>query len=230
MGYNSRKEVEDKMQGGFRLDLNRPWGEVLHLAKKYEYSKRSRVRFSPEMDRDFYYIAKGQVCLQVSSAEGKERMTNYFGEGCLFNLATVFFESFEDSGVWVFLEDSVIWRFSGSLLHDEEFIRNYPALIVNLMRSISFTLLTQYTWLTEMFLANPLPRVARYLVGLSVAAGSENCFVGVTQQDAALQLGMHRGTLSAALKELKDEGVVAEFSRGHLQIIDMGRLRQISML
>ncbi len=231
MRYNSsNNRVEDKAQGGLRLDLNRPWAEVLHLAKKYEYPKRARVRFPPDMDRDFYYISKGQVCLQVSSVEGKERMTNYFGEGCLFNLATVFFEGFEDAGVWVFLEDSVIWRFPGKLLHDEKFVSEYPRLIVNLLRSFSFTLLTQYTWLTEMFLANPLPRVARYLVGLSVAAGSENCFVGVTQQDAALQLGMHRGTLSAALKELKDEGIISEFSRGHLQILDINRLRQISML
>lgn len=231
MSYKTKDhELEDKVQGGLRLDLNRPWAGVLHLAKKYEYPKRSRVRFPPDMDRDFYYISKGQVCLQVSSAEGKERMTNYFGEGCLFNLATVFFEGFEDSGTWVFLEDSAIWRFPGKLLHDEDFVRQYPALIVNLLQSISFTILTQYTWLTEMFLANPLPRVARYLVGLSAAAGSENCFVGVTQQDAALQLGMHRGTLSAALKELKDQGILAGFSRGRLHILDLDSLRRISLL
>lgn len=231
MGYNKKQHhEEDKMQGGLRLDLNRPWAQVLHLAKKYEYSKRARVRFSPEMDRDFYYISKGQVCLQVSSADGKERMTNYFGEGCLFNLATVFYEGFEDFGTWVFLEDSVIWRFSGQLLQDEKFVSEYPALIINLMRSFSFSMLTHSTWITEMYLSNPLTRVARYLVGLSVSGGGENCFVGVTQQDAAQQLGMHRGTLSAALKELKEEGIIAEFSRGHLQILDMERLRQISVL
>lgn len=230
MGYtDSKKELEDKIHGGLRLDLNKPWAEVLHLAKKYEYPKRSRVKFTREMDSDFYYISKGQVCLQVSSTEGKERMTNYFGVGSLFNLATVFYKDLEDAGTWVFLEDSVIWRFPGRLLLDEDFVRQYPALIINLMQSISFTILTQYTFLTEMFMANPLPRVARYLLGLAATEGSDNCFVGVTQQDAAQQLGMHRGTLSAALKELKDQRILAEFSRGHLHILDLERLRALTL-
>ena len=230
MGYNTKnQEVEDLMQGGLRLDLNRPWARVLHLAKKYEYPKRTRVRFSLEMDRDFYYISKGQVCLQVSSADGKERMTNYFGEGSIFNLATVFFEGFEDFGAWVFLEDSITWRFPGKFLHDEKFVSEYPDLIINIMRSLSFSMLTHSTWITEMYLSRPITRVARYLVGLSVAEGSNNCFVGATQQDAAQQLGMHRGTLSAALKELKEKGIISEFSRGHLHILDIERLRQISM-
>lgn len=230
MNYTkSKHELEEKFHGGLRLNLNLPWAQVLHLAKEYKYLKRTRVRFSPEMDRDFYYISKGQVCLQVSSPEGKERMTNYFGEGCLFNLAAVFFEDFQDSGAWVFLEDSIIWRFPGSLLHDEDFVSQYPALIINLLHSISFTMLTQYAWLTEMFMADPLPRVARYLIGLVAAAGSDNCFVGVTQQDAALQLGMHRGTLSAALKDLKEQGIVSEFSRGRLHILNMEKLKKISL-
>lgn len=228
--YPKSNEVEDKLQGGLRLDLNRPWARVLDLAKKYEYPKRTRVRFSRDMDRDFYYISQGQVCLQVSSADGKERMTNYFGEGSIFNLATVFFEGFEDFGTWVFLEDSVIWRFPGKFLHDQNFVSQYPDLIINIMHSLSFSMLTHSTWITEMYLSRPITRAARYLVGLSAAEGSENCCVGATQQDAALQLGMHRGTLSAALKELKEKGIIAEFSRGRLKILDMERLRQISML
>lgn len=223
-----KKGVEDRVQSGLRRNLNLPWEQVLHLAKKYEYPKRNRVRFSKDMDVDFYYLAQGRVCLQVSSPAGKERMTNYFGEGCLFNLAAVFYQGFEDSGSWVFLEDSIIWRFPGSLLHDEAFVSRYPALIINLMQSISFNMLTQYTWLTEMFMADPLPRVSRYLIGLAAAAGSEDCIVGITQQDAALQLGMHRGTLSAALKELKEKGVIAEFSRGRLRILDITALRRLS--
>lgn len=227
---DEHKIIEDKLQSGLRLDLNLPWAEVLHLATRYDYSKRTRIHFSEDMNRDFYYISKGQLCLQVSSVDGKERLTNYFGAGCLFNLATVFYESFNDFGAWLFLEDSTIWRFPGRLLKDREFVLNYPELMINLVDSFCFTILTQYTWLTEMYLAVPTARVARYLIGLSVAEGSTNCFVGVTQQDAARQLGIHRGTLSSTLKSLKEQGVLAEFSRGHLHILEPERLRKIAFL
>lgn len=221
---------EGKIHAGLRLDLNRPWAEVLHLAKKYEYSKRAYIHLSREMESDFYYISHGKVCLQVTSATGKERTTNFFGEGCLFNLATVFVKDYKDAGVWVALADTVIWRFPGTLLHDEKFVREHPALIINLMSSICFSIITQYSWLTEMYLATPLPRICRYLVGLAVNAGVGDSLVGVTQLDAALQLGIHRGTLSVALKQLKEQGILSEFSRGRLHILDMERLRQISEL
>lgn len=219
--------IEARMQGGLRLDLNLPWEEVLDKAKRYTYAKRSRLVLPGELEGDFYYISKGKVCLQVPSLDGKERMTNYFGKGSIFNLAAVFYPNLGDAGSWVFLEDSVIWRFSGQILHDEEFVRAYPHLIINLLDSQSFSLLTQYTWLTDMYLADPVSRVARYLTGLAVAAGDLDSFVSVTQQDAALQLGMHRGTLSAVLKQLKEEGIVGEFSRGHLHILDIDRLQAL---
>lgn len=214
-----------KMQGGLRLNLNLPWGGVLNLATRYDYAKRDRMQLTGDMERDFYYISQGQICIQVPSSDGKERITNYFGKGCIYNLAAVFYPKLGDAGVWVFLEDSIVWRFSWKLLYDEAFVRSYPHLIINLLDSLSFSVLTQYTWLTDMYLADPVPRVARYLVGLAVSAGSTNCKISVTQQEAALQLGMHRGTLSAVLKEFKEDGIVAEFSRGKLHILDMSRLQ-----
>ena len=223
--------IEGIIRTGQKTELNRPWEEVLHLAKRYSYPKRSRISFTGAMARDFYYISEGRVCLQVSSASGKERTTNYFGPGCLFNLATVFVDSLleADNGTWQVLQDTVFWRFPGSLLHDPAFVREYPQLIINLMSGMCFSIITQYSWLTDMYLADPMPRLCRYILGLSVSAGSDEFAPGVTQQEAATHLGMHRGTLSAALKDLREAGVVAEFTRNRLHILDMTRLKQLAM-
>ena len=224
--------IEGIIRTGQKTELNRPWEEVLHLAKRYSHPKRSRISFTGGMARDFYYISEGKVCLQASSASGKERTTNYFGPGCLFNLATVFVNSLleADNGVWLVLQDTVFWRFPGSLLHDPAFVRQYPHLIINLMSGMCFSIITQYSWLTDMYLADPMPRLCRYILGLSVSSGSDDFAPGVTQQEAATHLGMHRGTLSAALKELREAGVVAEFTRNRLHILDMDRLKKLTML
>ena len=230
------KVSEDKVEGiirtGQRVELNRPWEEVLHLARRYAYPKRARVSFQGAMLKDFYYISEGRVCLQASSASGKERTTNYFGAGCLFNLATVFVERLlqADGGVWIMLQDTVFWRFPGKILHDPAFVREYPHLIINLMSGMCHSILTQYSWITDMYLADPLPRLSRFLVGLAASAGSEDFAPGLTQQEVATRLGMHRGTLSAALRELKEQGVVAEFTRRRLHILDLPRLQRMAML
>lgn len=225
-------QIEGIIRTGQKTELNRPWEEVLHLAKRYSYSKRSRITFTGAMASDFYYISEGKVCLQASSASGKERTANYFGPGCLFNMASVFVNSLVETehNTWLALQDTVFWRFPGSLLHDPVFVSKYPNLIINLMNGMCFSIITQFSWLTDMYLAEPTPRLCRYLVGLSASAQSVDFQPGVTQQEAATHLGMHRGTLSAALKELREEGVVAEFTRKRLHILNLPKLRKLAML
>ncbi len=227
MSISPVEELTMTMLSGRKRDLNRPWERVLHMARRYAYPGHSVVTFAGEMNRDFFYLAKGRFCLHTFSSSGRERSTLFFEEGCLFNLATVFLNFPEDK--WYCLEDSVIWRFSGSLLRDEAFVREYPDLVINLMGSLCFNILSQYAWLTDMYLAPPLARFCRYLMGLHVVSGGKLEFEpGVTQQEAAAELGMHRATLAEAVKELRELGVIGRFTRKRLTILDVNRLKKLA--
>lgn len=218
------------VRSGLKAELNRPWEAVLHMARRYAYPKRARINFSGAMYQDFYYISEGRVCLQSSSFSGREHTANYFGPGSLFNLATVFIGDLkeEQHGTWVALDDVVLWRFPGSILHDQDFVREHPGLIINLMQGMCLSIFTQFSWTTGVYLADPLPRLARYLLGLADAAGKLDFAPGVTQQQAATYLGMHRGTLSNALKQLREQNIVREFTRKRLRILDAQKLKEFT--
>lgn len=210
---------------GHCRDLNRPWERVLNMARQYNYPK-GIFRFDESMQRDFYYISQGRICAQAFSLSGRERSTLFFEEGSLFNLAACLLD-YSDNGEWYCMEEVIIWRFSGTLLRDASFLQKYPELIINLMQGMSFNLMTQYIWLTDMYLAHPHTRFCRYLVGICMASGGKLRFsLGMTQQEIATELGMHRATLAAALQTLRVQKIVGKFSKKEVHILDWERLQE----
>lgn len=216
-----------RIYSGRRSELNRVWESVLHLAKRYDYAKRSTIRLTQGMQNDFYYLAEGQLCDRTYSLSGRERHSLTFENGCLFNIAFAMLHP-SDETLWYCLKPSVVWRFPHQLLRDNTFIAQHPQLIINLLESMSFNLLSIHTWETEMFLAPPLARVSRYILGLCSPANKERTSPGVTQQEAAAELGMHRATFALIIKQLRENGILESFTKSKVRVLDMPRLTELA--
>lgn len=217
-------------RAGIRINLNSCWEEVLPLATRYEAAKGDFIHFTGEMEKDFYYLAEGCICLQVITCDGKENTTSHFYNGCLFNIVSPFVHEDEENSLWLVLEHAVFYRFPGALLHSPEFISKYPHLIINLLHSFSVSVTIFHAQLSRMAVSSALCLVCQHIIGLAEAAKSFDFAPKVTQEEVARQLGIHRGTLCSIIKYLKHQGIIRSFCKNRLTILDFDKLSKLSQL
>lgn len=207
-------------------DMNRPWREMLHLAKRYTYPRRYPLVLSGEALLDFYYLANGRIRIMHGTEDGYERSMVYIGSGNLFNEATAI-AGFDDPDCRLYcMEDSEVYRFPGRLLHDPKFIAEYPELIINMMTSMSTKVLVMHASLSDTGVTPAIRQVCRFLCSLSHLHGDKLAFdPQMTQEELAVFLGIHRATLVRVLHELRKHRALIGFTKKRLRIGDMALLR-----
>lgn len=82
----------------------------------------------------FYFIDKGRVRLTYTNAAGEDHVVMFFGKGCIFNETSVITGDEATMACFRVLERTEAYRFPSSLIHDAEFARQYPHLILNMLR------------------------------------------------------------------------------------------------
>ena len=207
-------------------NANLEWEVVLHRAVRRSYPKNAVI---PHHEfPGIYYVAKGVVLISYFSSCGHERKTLYIESGTLFNEARSLI-GYDPGGRFTCIRDVELYCFPEDLLTDLDFIRSYPHLILNLMRSMSGKILIHYSFLTDMGTGSRLAHIARFLLGLSAKHGHSAQFkAGVTQQELADLLGIHRATLVRSLQQLKKMGIVDSFTCRCTRIADMRQLAQLA--
>lgn len=209
--------------------MNTVWERMLHLARPRVYPKGCPLLLAGEALTDFYYLARGKLRIIHGAESGRERSMLYIGGGNLFNEASALAGFDNPDSQMICLEESEIWRFKGGLLHDPAFVRAHPELVINLMISLSTKTLTMHASLSNTGNSSSLAQVSRFLLGLSRAHGnSRNFKPGMTQQELATLLGLHRATLVRTINHLKNAGVIAGFTKNSLRISDLEALRRLA--
>lgn len=203
-------------------DLNRPWEEILDYATKSVYPKGAEI---PHLKiGGIFYLARGSVNLFYTSSCGRERLTLCINAGCLFNEARTV-AGYTPEGRYVCTSPSEIWRFPKRLLEDHDFIRKHPAQIANLVRSMGVKMLIHYTFLADMGTGSHEVHLCRFILTLARMNKNKTLFpCGMTQQEVANLLGIHRATLARVLQRLKRLGLIASFTSRNIQITDWNRL------
>lgn len=207
--------------------LHEPWREILHMGTHMVLT-RSQYTYALPMDC-FYFIDKGRVRLTYTSAQGQEHVVMFFGKGCIFNETHVLVHG-SDAGVAAFrvLEKTEVYRFSGKLLHDREFISKYPHLYENMLTgtAIKFSNMFMITYLIKH--GTPLARVCRLLRQMFLSHNSTGRFpLDMTQLELASVLDIHRVSLFRCLQQLKELGVILSFSRHEIQLGNMETLDRL---
>ncbi len=215
----------------FKLkEANSIWRKVLHLGTKQEIPKGYNWIIKDD-DASFSFLDKGCVRLECFSNEGKQRILQYMESGCIFrevSAARRVNASLYGRSFFVATEDCVLYNFPDSLFHDLEFIKEYPELMANLLYTTKLKAASFFTLLAgsnEEMLERVL---CRYFNELAVNHNSNTFAPQISQADLALILGIHRSTLCRAIKQLREDGIIGNFTRFKLEILDKEKLQKLA--
>ena len=207
--------------------VNKPWEVMLPEGRKL--TVRGPSLFEPFGDRlDFYYLASGIILVMHADMEGNERATLRIGPGSLFNEGPALAGFDAPDSPFLCQTDCIVYGFSHTLLHDPAFVAARPGLIINLMRGLGVKLLMYHTSLSNFVGVSAVARVSRFLCALARRRRSLAFDPGMTQEDLATLLGMHRATLVRALRELRRQGALLRFTKHRVEIGDMELLHQLA--
>jgi len=213
---SSEAKEQQLAQIGHISELNRVWEEVLSLASKRILPKGSVIPHNK--GAGMYYLESGLVTISYFSSCGRERLALCINPGCLFNEARTL-SGYNPAAQFLCISDSILYRFPPDILESQDFIKTYPHLISNLLRSMGIKMLIHYTFLAGMGTEEPTIHLCRFILSLFHKNNSRTSFpCGMTQQEVANLLGIHRVTLARAIAELKQLGVIAQFTRKEVHI------------
>lgn len=139
--------------------INQMWAQLLFLAAKQEHARGTYRYLYDDPEHSFYFLEKGRVTILHGATNGRVQDMLYMQSGTLFNVSLALGSSlthFLDAGCQFYcLTNVTVWKFPGSLLHDQDFIRSHPAFIENLMSSIGLKLLLMHNTLSNSGTAPP---------------------------------------------------------------------------
>ena len=212
-------------------DLNTVWEQLLHLGVPVSFPVRSFISASgaPSVDSasGMYYIKRGRVRLSSLNISGQEKVMLYMGRGVLFNEIPML--QFSHDYVFTCMEDTETVFLSKKLLTDK-FIKEYPALFLNLLESMSKKSQNFYSQLSALRSFSSFANVCRTLYSMHLFQRLRGTIVPhLTQQELAAFLGIHRSSLHKALTRLKEEGIIGPYSRKQLALHDEKALYEYAM-
>ena len=206
----------------------RAWADILHLASRQVCPAGYPLVLEGEALTDFYYLEKGRLLISYAAQSGRERSIIGLEAGNLFNVSTALTGFDNPDSQYICKEETILWRFPGRLLHSPDFVCKCPELIIEIMRSLARKNLQMHETLSYTGPDVALIQLARWILRAADSRGSDNFRPGITQQELADRLGIHRATLVRCIHNLKERGILSRFTRSALIITDMNALRELA--
>ncbi len=201
-----------------------PEGDIDRLLNKSTMAQipRGRVLSPNEMDEVLFILKKGRVQLYRLSADGKKFVIDVLGPGSVFGECVLTGQRL--SGAFVeAVEDSVL-----CILHRadlERLIMVAPRVGLRLLEILGRRIYELEERLEEMAFKRVPSRLAALLLRLAAREG--NPIEGYTHQDFADMIGTYRETVTQALNEMKQQGLL-EVGRKHVRILDEQSIRLLA--
>lgn len=207
-------------------NLNKSWEKVLPLGTKASFPAKTVItgRSPGIKDPGMYYIKRGKVRLSHVTLSGQEKMLLYMGEGMLFNEIPMLTVSTDYIFTCVEATEAVFWTRKQITA---DFISRHPELVLNLMEAMSKKMQSFYMQLCGMSSYNAFINVCRVLHSMELYQKKNGIVVpGISKQELAAFLGIHRSSLHKALARLQDEGVIGAYTRHYLEVKEAETLRR----
>lgn len=189
-------------------DLNTPWRDVLHMGTKLLLKKGEQV---PQGEY-LAFLNKGLVRLTHCSRDGKQKILWYIGVGCVFG-ETPFFDPQISlgGGVHVCATPCEIYAFSRDCVFKKIFVQR-PELMLNLLPSMARKVRMLSNQASSLYLDDVTVRVCKFL-GQRIIPDSKplQAKPGISRQELASLLGVHRITLFKSLKHLEEFGICGPY-------------------
>ncbi len=217
----NKKDVEH-----FSLkEVNSMWRSILHLGEKKVLTKGTVLEM--HLDNGLMLIDKGLISLRSLNSDGRERVSMYMESGCLIGEVPALVDTQNSNRVPLYHvhEESIVYAFPSSFLTDANFIKTYPYLIMNVMESFALKVRYLFTLVGDKSGESSKEIICRYINRLARKNHADVFNPHMSQSEFALSLGLHRSTVCRIIKELREEGVLGEFTKNKLEILDRDTLR-----
>lgn len=187
-----------------------------------------RVLYRPgEVGNTLFLVRTGRVQLYHLSTDGRKLITalieagECFGEMSLIgqDVYTSFAEAIEDSRICILSKQEA-----------ERLLQHNPTIALALLQIVGQRLLQREAQLIDTTFKSTSARLAALLLQLARPhehATSQFVIDGLSQEELAEQLGVYRETVSVALRELKDAGVIT-LGRKHITIMHPQELQALA--
>lgn len=205
------------------------WEHVLDLAYG-TCVKKGEILCNKEGEKPpFFYLKKGKICVYLINEEGEEFSPHYIFSGSLINDGFWLVEGQIVPHPFKTLEDCEIYVFDKSLTF-EDLLNINPALVRNVMYSQAVKDICYSRLAYINAYKTPMARVSLLLYEMYRVWNSKIFTPGITQAEIGNLLRMHKVTVSNTISQLKDKGILKEFSKSVIHILSPEKLRENARL
>lgn len=205
---------------------DRQLDSIWRLSVEQKFKKNEMILFEDEPDTSLFIIIKGTVKLTRISEEGREYIFSFLGEGDFFGELSLLDDEVRSTNA-VAVKDSTIISFQRS--DYVKIFRQFPQIILNLLREMTQRLRERDGMIKSMSLQNATGKVACTILRFADDAGDIN--MGQVEiprlpphRDIANMVGTSRETISRAINWLTEQGYLQK-EGGRLIIKDYENFR-----
>lgn len=211
------------------------WGRITHLATRKVIPKGTVILGVEAAVDGVYYVKEGVVETTLHTLSGPEKLLYCVGPGCVFGEVCCFAPSEHMEAMVKARTDCTLYFFKRDVI-EGVIAQEHPFLLIELIRILGHIVRMYGVLLQDSLGLDFFARVCRFLVYLIEFKGAVNASAhkevvvesGVTQSDMARFLGVHRVTVTKAVRRLKEEGVLLRFTKRELVIADFPKLCRLS--
>ena len=205
---------------------DRQLDSIWRLSVEQKFKKNEMILFEDEPDSRLFIIIKGTVKLTRISEEGRECIFSFLGEGDFFGELSLLDDEIRSTNA-VAVKSSTIISFQRS--DYVKIFRQFPQIILNLLREMTQRLRERDRMIKSMSLQNATGKVACTILRFADDAGDIN--MGQVEiprlpphRDIANMVGTSRETISRAINWLTEHGYLQK-EGGRLIIKDYENFR-----
>lgn len=202
--------------------INSPWERILHLGVQKRYKANELILTGDTPPDELMYIHSGSVRCEHPGLKGNLKICFYAESGTIF-AETLAINGLPTVASFFAAEDTVVYAFSVKTLKND-IVPNHPDLAFNLMRTMAYKIRLYSLHLESITLNDVCGQICRICYSMLAAEDALERTPGISQQELADILGVHRNTIVRAVRRLKAERIVDELSRSVLRVRSLPNL------
>jgi CRP-like cAMP-binding protein len=194
-------------------DMNSPWRSVLHLGRQTRRAKGEDLQAGKEL----LFLDRGRVRLVHPSPEGTEKILWYIREGCVVG-EVPFFDPTPEENVCICMTACLLYAFSPENV--SRICRERPELMFNLFQSMAHKMKILGSQASALCLDSVLTRICKFLSQRLVPNSNPLVAnIGMSRQEMASLLGIHRISLYRVLHQQQKRGLFGPITGNTITIL-----------
>lgn len=196
--------------------LNAAWRDVLPLGTRSQLARGTSLPLGTSL----YFLDQGKVRLSFISKDGLEKVVMYIASGSIFGEAPFFSGLPVVNSFFACRQKSLVYSFTRPVV--ERICAERPDLAMNLMQAMGRKLRLLFEQASSISLHSLRRRTFRFFQQ-RIEPGSmpPTARIGISKQEMASLLGVHRISLYKLLRECEEEGILAPLKGDRFAILDM---------